>query len=87
MFLKGAFKVLKHVRQFFNFCLIVGDMDRSPTILAAELKNQRKLVKNLKKKSLWSKNMEEVAISHAYFQENMFPLTVYRLTTCSRHYL
>lgn len=37
-----------------------GDMDRSLTILAAELKNQRKLVKNLKKKSLWSRSMEEV---------------------------
>ncbi|XP_075514707.1 protein PSK SIMULATOR 1-like isoform X2 [Primulina tabacum] len=37
-----------------------GDMDRSLTILAAELKSQRKLVKNYKKKSLWSKSMEEV---------------------------
>ncbi|XP_073018550.1 protein PSK SIMULATOR 1-like isoform X2 [Primulina eburnea] len=37
-----------------------GDMDRSLTILAAELKSQRKLVKNIKKKSLWSKSMEEV---------------------------
>ncbi|XP_073296429.1 protein PSK SIMULATOR 1-like isoform X2 [Primulina huaijiensis] len=37
-----------------------GDMDRSLTILAAELKSQRKLVKNFKKKSLWSKSMEEV---------------------------
>ncbi|XP_073018551.1 protein PSK SIMULATOR 1-like isoform X3 [Primulina eburnea] len=36
-----------------------GDMDRSLTILAAELKSQRKLVKNIKKKSLWSKSMEE----------------------------
>ncbi|XP_073124654.1 protein PSK SIMULATOR 1-like isoform X2 [Henckelia pumila] len=37
-----------------------GDTDRSLTILAAELKSQRKLVKNLKKKSLWSRSMEEV---------------------------
>jgi hypothetical protein len=29
-------------------------------MLHSELKRQRKLVKNLKKKSLWSKNLEEV---------------------------
>lgn len=29
-------------------------------ILQSELKHQRKLVRNLKKKSLWSKNLEEV---------------------------
>lgn len=29
-------------------------------ILRSELKSQRKLVKNLKKKSLWSKSLEEV---------------------------
>ncbi|KAI3451648.1 hypothetical protein Pfo_008313 [Paulownia fortunei] len=37
-----------------------GDRDNSLNILAAELKSQRKLVKNLKKKSLWSRSMEEV---------------------------
>ncbi|KAK4416612.1 protein PSK SIMULATOR 3 [Sesamum alatum] len=37
-----------------------GDRDNRLNILAAELKNQRKLVKNLKKKSLWSRSMEEV---------------------------
>lgn len=36
----------------------VGD---SLAILRAELKSQRKHVKNLKKKSLWSKILEEVA--------------------------
>jgi hypothetical protein len=36
-------------------------------ILHSELKRQRKLVKNLKKKSLWSKNLEEVIIfSHIF---------------------
>uniref|UniRef100_A0A2P2JP89 DUF3475 domain-containing protein n=1 Tax=Rhizophora mucronata TaxID=61149 RepID=A0A2P2JP89_RHIMU len=33
----------------------------SLTILYSELKEQRKLVKNLKKRSLWSKNLEEVS--------------------------
>ncbi|KAK6125549.1 hypothetical protein DH2020_040712 [Rehmannia glutinosa] len=37
-----------------------GDRDNSLNILTAELKTQRKLVKNLKKKSLWSRSMEEV---------------------------
>ncbi|CAA0833875.1 Protein of unknown function (DUF668 [Striga hermonthica] len=37
-----------------------GDRDNSLNKLAAELKNQRKLVKNLQKKSLWSRSMEEV---------------------------
>ncbi|KAK6128422.1 hypothetical protein DH2020_037834 [Rehmannia glutinosa] len=37
-----------------------GDRMYSLNILATELKNQRKLVKNLKKKSLWSRSMEEV---------------------------
>ncbi|KAG8383924.1 hypothetical protein BUALT_Bualt04G0064600 [Buddleja alternifolia] len=37
-----------------------GDRDNRPNILAAEIKRQRKLVKNLKKKSLWSRSMEEV---------------------------
>lgn len=34
----------------------------SLAILRAELKSQKKHVKNLKKKSLWSKILEEVAI-------------------------
>ncbi|CAH1435538.1 unnamed protein product [Lactuca virosa] len=33
---------------------------KSLMVLQSELKNQRKLVSNLKKKSLWSKNLEEV---------------------------
>ncbi|XP_073140178.1 protein PSK SIMULATOR 1-like isoform X2 [Henckelia pumila] len=37
-----------------------GDRDYNLTIMAAELKNQKKQVKNFKKKSLWSKRMEEV---------------------------
>ncbi|GER36226.1 hypothetical protein STAS_12557, partial [Striga asiatica] len=37
-----------------------GDRDNSLNKLAAELKNQRKLVKNLQKKSLWSRSMEEI---------------------------
>ncbi|KAL0332589.1 UNVERIFIED_CONTAM: protein PSK SIMULATOR 1 [Sesamum calycinum] len=37
-----------------------GDRDNRLNILAAELKSQRKQVKNLKKKSLWSRSMEEV---------------------------
>lgn len=37
-----------------------GDRDNSLSVLASESKSQRKLVKNLKKKSLWSKSMEEV---------------------------
>ncbi|KAK6128427.1 hypothetical protein DH2020_037830 [Rehmannia glutinosa] len=37
-----------------------GDRMYSLNILATELKNQRKLVKNLKKKSLWSRSMEEL---------------------------
>jgi hypothetical protein len=39
----------------------------SVMILHSELKRQRKLVKNLKKKSLWSKNLEEVIIFSHYF--------------------
>ncbi|KAK4490623.1 hypothetical protein RD792_001311 [Penstemon davidsonii] len=37
-----------------------GDRDNSVNVLASDLKNRRKLVKNLKKKSLWSRSMEEV---------------------------
>ncbi|XP_047963614.1 protein PSK SIMULATOR 1-like [Salvia hispanica] len=37
-----------------------GDRDNSVSILATEVKNQKKLVKTLKKKSLWSRTMEEV---------------------------
>ncbi|XP_073288439.1 protein PSK SIMULATOR 1-like isoform X2 [Primulina huaijiensis] len=37
-----------------------GDRDYNLTIMASELKSQKKLVKNLKKKSLWSRRMEEV---------------------------
>ncbi|WMV33857.1 hypothetical protein MTR67_027242 [Solanum verrucosum] len=41
----------------FFFFVCVGD---TIAILRAELKSQRKHVKNLKKKSLWSKILEEV---------------------------
>lgn len=45
---------------------IIGDKD-GLAVLAAELKSQKKLVKNLKKKSLWSRSLDEVAIlSFAY---------------------
>ncbi|XP_051127394.1 protein PSK SIMULATOR 3-like isoform X2 [Andrographis paniculata] len=37
-----------------------GDRDNSLSILSAELKSQRKVVKNLKKKSMWSRSLEEV---------------------------
>ncbi|KAH6776827.1 Ikzf5 [Perilla frutescens var. hirtella] len=37
-----------------------GDRDNSLTILSTELKNQKKLVKSLKKKSLWSRSMDEI---------------------------
>lgn len=40
-----------------HFFAIVGE---SLTILQSELKHQRKLVRSLKKKSLWSRNLEEV---------------------------
>jgi hypothetical protein len=40
-------------------------------ILHSELRRQRKIVKNLKKKSLWSKTLEEVKfqpyLSYLYF--------------------
>lgn len=39
------------------FFVIVGE---SLKILHSELKQQRKLVRSLKKKSLWSRNLEEV---------------------------
>ncbi|KAL8477350.1 hypothetical protein ACS0TY_029594 [Phlomoides rotata] len=37
-----------------------GDRDNSLNILSGKLKSQRKLVKSLKKKSLWCRSMEEV---------------------------
>lgn len=39
----------------------VGD---SLSILKAELKSQKKQVKHLKKKSLWSRSLEEVTIEY-----------------------
>lgn len=47
-------------------------------ILHSELKRQRKIVKNLKKKSLWSKTLEEVQFEPyllSYF-------IVYTITLC-----
>lgn len=37
-----------------------GDRDSSISLLSSELKSQKKLVKNLKKKSMWSRSLEEV---------------------------
>ncbi|RVX03334.1 putative ribonuclease H protein [Vitis vinifera] len=48
----GVFKLTGHF-----FFVIVGE---SLTMLHSELKHQRKLVRSLKKKSLWSRNLEEI---------------------------
>lgn len=56
---------------FFLCFLIIGDRDNSINVLATESKSQKKLVKNLKKKSLWSKSMEEVVFS-LLIVENMW---------------
>ncbi|KAI3462453.1 hypothetical protein Pfo_019116 [Paulownia fortunei] len=50
----------KRLELGFNAAQRGGDRGHCLNILAAELKSQRKLVKNLKKKSLWSRSMEEV---------------------------
>jgi hypothetical protein len=53
-------------------------------ILHSELKRQRKLVKNLKKKSLWSKNLEEVIIfSHIFHYFILF----YTIIFCQLGYI
>lgn len=52
---------------FLLIYVIVGDRDNSLNVLAGEMKSQRKVVKNLKKKSLWSRSMEEVAFSLLIF--------------------
>ena len=36
-------------------------------MLHSELKHQRKLVRSLKKKSLWSRNLEEVCDYESFF--------------------
>lgn len=52
---------------YFSSSRIVGD---ELVMLHDELKHQRKLVKILKRKSLWSRNMEEV---HDYRLIPWFP--------------
>lgn len=40
-------------------CVFAGE---SPTMLRTEIRNQRKRIQNVKKKSLWSRSLEEVAL-------------------------
>ncbi|GJN39359.1 hypothetical protein PR202_gb28471 [Eleusine coracana subsp. coracana] len=47
-------------RKFHEDDSVPATRRESVMILHSELKRQRKLVKNLKKKSLWSKNLEEI---------------------------
>ncbi|XP_057770138.1 protein PSK SIMULATOR 1-like [Salvia miltiorrhiza] len=50
----------KRLEEFRFNAIQRGDRDNSLNVLATELKNQKKLVKTLKKKSLWSRTMDEV---------------------------
>lgn len=51
----------------FSLCFfILGDRDNSLNVLSTELKNQKKLVKSLKKKSLWSRTMDEVVFLFSF---------------------
>lgn len=50
---------LKRIEEIRLSFIQRGDKD-GLAVLAAELKSQKKLVKNLKKKSLWSRSLEEV---------------------------
>lgn len=61
----SSWSILTSASKFFFFVSnsLVGD---SLSILRAELKSQRKHVKSLKKKSLWSKILEEVWGSKAF---------------------
>lgn len=45
-------------------------------IWGAELKSQRKLVKSLKKKSLWSKSLEEVGVKTAQLQNYLCDICI-----------
>lgn len=49
-----------HLTDYITVFVIVHLIGDTLGILRSELKSQRKLVKSLKKKSLWSKSMEEV---------------------------
>lgn len=65
--------IMVKVDYVFSLCfLIIGDRDNSLNVLATELKSQRKLVKTLKKKSLWSKTMEEVVFSFLVFKNILY---------------
>ncbi|EYU20568.1 hypothetical protein MIMGU_mgv1a019077mg, partial [Erythranthe guttata] len=50
----------KRLEEFKSNASQRGDRDNSVNVLLGEIKSQRKVVKNLKKKSLWSRSMEEV---------------------------
>lgn len=52
----------KYLTDYFIFFVSVHLIGDTLAILRSELKSQRKLVKSLKKKSLWSKSMEEVTL-------------------------
>ncbi|XP_073065429.1 protein PSK SIMULATOR 1-like isoform X1 [Primulina eburnea] len=52
--------LLRRLEEFKNNASQKGDRDHNLIIMAAELKSQKKLVKSLKKKSLWSRRMEDV---------------------------
>lgn len=54
--------------------LLVGE---SLMMLHSELKHQRKLVRGLKKKSLWSKSLEEV------IQQRFFNLKIFSMMNAS----
>lgn len=65
-----------------SYFWLVGD---SLAILRAELKSQRKHVRNLKKKSLWSKILEEVA-THSFFN-SFLEFSKLDESTASAHFL
>ena len=54
-----------HILRLSMFIKCVGD---SLAILRAELKSQKKHVRNLKKKSLWSKILEEVRTQYCFYR-------------------
>lgn len=57
-FLLFYLNLLKNFRRIFEVYINAGD---SILKLRTQLKNQKKVVRNLKKKSLWSRSLEEVA--------------------------
>lgn len=56
-FLNSNKDILDHFLSFALFHFLAGN---GLIILAAELKSQKRIVRNLKKKSLWSRSLEEV---------------------------